>query len=326
MTNSIFSTYRTGENRVTSTILAVFEKINISTVTMILQGLTEDSTLELIKYENQIKTTNSIPDGRISASFDYLVETKIVESSIKKEQIENHCKDLDGITRLLILTPDFSKPKVIDKIDEKYTKKIIWANFDKLINGIDTILEEPLLVDREKFLLSELREFIIGEELTAEDYSRKAVIVPAGFAWSFYQQYGVYRCQPNRTFQPSAYMGFYANGKIQKTFPQILGYVDNLNLVQNDLQQAEIKMLNEAPTQTIRERLTQLKNTVQGDEWDINLKYVILTTIDAEETIQIANSIINDKKSYSGKGTAFVQKQTYVDVDDINGKQYTSEL
>jgi F0F1-type ATP synthase delta subunit len=59
MANSIFSTYSTPENRVTSTILAVFEKINSTTVTRILQVLMEDSTIELIEYENQVKATDS---------------------------------------------------------------------------------------------------------------------------------------------------------------------------------------------------------------------------------------------------------------------------
>jgi hypothetical protein len=328
MANSIFSTYSTPENRVTSTILAVFEKINSTTVTRILQVLMEDSTIELIEYENQVKATDSVPDGRIKGLFDYLIETKVVADSIKKKQIENHCKSLKyDFSRLLILTPDFEYPSILNELDSKYSEKIIWGNFDKIIEGIDSVLQESiLLLDREKFLLLELKEFIINERLTAENYSKKALIVPAGKAWSFYQTYTIYRCQPNRTFKPTSYMGFYADRQIKEYFPKILGYVDSLNIQEDDLTTVPIKMVNGTGEQMVRNRLVQLKNGLQANEWNGYYKYIILTDIKDNATFKNTNPIDNDKTSYSDKGTAFVQKQTYLNIDNINGKKYTSEL
>lgn len=328
MANSIFSTYSTPENRVTSTILAVFEKINSTTVTRILQVLMEDSTIELIEYENQVKASDSVPDGRIKGLFDYVIETKVVADSIKKKQIENHCKSLKyDFSRLLILTPDFGYPSILNEIDGKYSEKIIWGNFDKIIEGIDSVLQESiLLLDREKFLLLELKEFITNERLTAEDYSKKSVIVPAGKAWDFYQTYTIYRCQPNRTFKPTTYMGFYADRQIKEYFPKILGYVDSLNIQEDDLTTISIKTVNGTSEQTVRNRLVELKNRLQADEWNGYYKYIVLTDINDSATLKNTNPIDNDKTSYSDKGTAFVQKQTYLNIDDIKGKKYTSEL
>jgi len=96
MKNSIFSTYSQGENRVTSTIVSVFRKINLSTLQEILKYVLNDSTIELIVFKDQFKKKDkkSVPDARISASFDYLIETKIVRDSLKKNQIEWHLEYL----------------------------------------------------------------------------------------------------------------------------------------------------------------------------------------------------------------------------------------
>lgn len=328
MANSIFSTYTTAENRVTSTILAVFEKLNSSTVTRIFQILMEDSTIELIKYENQVTAPDSRPDGRIKGLFDYIIETKIAPNSIVKKQIIDHCKMLKyDFSKLLVLTPDFNFPNELKKLDQKLKDKIVWCNFDKIIEGIDSVLQDTiLLLDREKFLLLELKEFILNERLTSEDYSKKILIIPAGTAWNFYLNYNVYCCQPNRTFQPSSYMGFYADKQIKETFPKILGYVDNLNIQVDDLNTIKIDVINNSSEQEVRNRIIDLKSKLPSNEFNENHKYIILTDINDQETFKIDSPIINDKTSYSEKSTAFVQKQTYLYIDDLKGKCFTSEL
>lgn len=328
MANSIFSTYSTAENRVTSTILAVFEKLNSSTVTRILQVLMEDSTVELIEYENQVKSYDSVPDGRIKGLFDYIIETKVVANGINKKQIKNHCKFLKyDFSRLLVLTPDFDYPTSLKELDSKYTEKIIWGNFDKIIEGINSVIQESiLLLDREKFLLSELKEFIINKRLTAEDYSKKALIIPAGTAWSFYEKHSIYKCQANRTFQQASYLGFYADKQIKEFFPRILGYIDSLNIQKDDLNKIEITVVNNANEQEIRNRIIEIKNKLNPDDWNENFKFMVLTEKNDKATYKSDNPIDNDKTSYSDKGTAFVQKQTYLNLDDLKGKKYTSEL
>lgn len=77
MNKSIFSTYHNAENRVTSTILAVLERLSNPTLSAIFQGIEGESNFKMITFENQYKNGNSIPDARIFASLDYIIETKI---------------------------------------------------------------------------------------------------------------------------------------------------------------------------------------------------------------------------------------------------------
>lgn len=115
----LFSRYSQGENRVTSTILAVLERLNLVLVEKILQSLMGQSELQMVRYTNQPKRDNAIPDGLISASFAYWIETKTTENSLKKSQLERHLKALDSNgyrdVRLIVLTPDKDKPSVIDE-------------------------------------------------------------------------------------------------------------------------------------------------------------------------------------------------------------------
>lgn len=328
MANSIFSTYSTPENRVTSTILAVFEKLNTATVARILQVLTDDSTLELIEYVNQVKSPDSVPDGRIKGLFDYIIETKVVPNAIKINQIENHLMFLKyDFSKLLILTPDYEYPNVLEGLEQEARDKIIWGNFDKINEGIDSVLQETiLLLDREKFLLLELKGFIINERLISEDYSRKVLIVPAGFAWEFYKSYSIYRCQPNRTFKPTSYLGFYADRQIKQYFPKILGYVDNLNIQKEDLNKISVVTVNGTSEDLIKQKLFIIKSTLKPNEWNEYYKFIILTDLLDQDTFVNANPIDNDKSSYSDKVTAFVQKQTYLNIDQLHGKRLTSEL
>ena len=50
---SIFSSYRQGENRVTSTMLAVFERIGIGLVERIIAAAVGEASLEMVTYANQ---------------------------------------------------------------------------------------------------------------------------------------------------------------------------------------------------------------------------------------------------------------------------------
>jgi hypothetical protein len=70
MPNPLFSRYSQGENRVTASTLAVFERISFALVERILQTLCQEQNLSLLTIKNQFKPKNagSIPDGIIKAS------------------------------------------------------------------------------------------------------------------------------------------------------------------------------------------------------------------------------------------------------------------
>ena len=84
MPNPLFAKFSQGENRVTASILAVFERISFALVERILQILCEDSNIPLLEIRNQfrIKGASGVPDGVIQASFAYWIETKIVQNAI----------------------------------------------------------------------------------------------------------------------------------------------------------------------------------------------------------------------------------------------------
>jgi hypothetical protein len=64
----LFSTYRAGENRVTSSILAVFQRIDLSLVERLLGEASGESSLGLMTFTNQL-TSSAGPDpgGRTAA-------------------------------------------------------------------------------------------------------------------------------------------------------------------------------------------------------------------------------------------------------------------
>ena len=120
---SIFSTYSTGENRVTASFLAVLRSLSLDRIQRVLGALLEQSEFELVAFQNQpSKGAAGIPDAIIQSSCTLLIETKIKRNTVNKKQLDRHLKRLDGATEsnclLLVLTPDTSKPRVFDSIQD----------------------------------------------------------------------------------------------------------------------------------------------------------------------------------------------------------------
>lgn len=334
MNKSIFSTYSQGENRVTSTILSVFSKVNFSTLIQIFQSLLEDDRIELIKFENQIKSSKfkSVPDARISGSFNYLIETKIVRNTLRKKQIEEHLEFLESDkmidSKLILLTPDFKKPKILDQYNDK---EIYWVNFDRLIDAILNSIEgNQFIADREKYLLLELKEFLIESNLLSEDISEKVLIVPASIhARNHYELFKVYICQPNRTFQRSSYMAFYGNNIISKEVPKILAIIENFDLANQDINSVNIDLVEGEKKEEIILRLIELREIVIKEDWklDGSNKLIFLSRNSSEGTKYLENEIINDKRSKDDKRrTAYTQKQTYENLSNLYEARTTSDL
>lgn len=335
---SIFSTYTKNENRVTSTIMGVFSKLSLNSLNYVLQRICgEEDFKELIHFKNQKylgsngenSKSKNIPDAEISANFNYLFETKIVAGEFAKNvnQLEDYMKPASN-KKLIVLTPDLEEPELIVKLNNTY-----WLNFDtlyeilnELLEGKATANEQKLLVfEYEKFLINELLQFFIAENLLAEDFTDRVLVVPANKAWEFYLKSGCYTCQPNRTFRNSNYMAFYSNRKIQQKVPQILGWIDSLNFDENEISFDSIKSTlkrNKHVTtgkadESIKKQLAALsQSNIRGE-----FKVVFLG--DVKELNQVVK---NDKETASGKSTAFTQKQAYVSLKKLQEAKETSEL
>lgn len=332
MSKSIFSTYHKSENRVTSTILAVLERLSNPTLSAFFQGI-EENDFKTIIFDNQYKKGNSVPDARIFAAFEYIIETKIERNKVDCKQLRKHLKN-SKTAKLIVLTPDDKCPRCInDMTNKNICPRIIWCSFDDVYEILRTLKEQVTIIPSEVFLLSELQAFFAEEGLLnagiSAEQEKYALIVPARRAWPFYNEYGIYRCQEDRYFTPTKYMGFYAEQKIQQVFPEIIGYVDSLCLCDDKaIANADVKTCMGTRKEIIA-RLQEFKEKYPNADKqnETPSKYVVLAKKDdVKRVVSISAPIINDKKTSDGKNFGFVLKQVYVAIDELKVKTKTSEL
>ena len=185
-TNPLFSSYRTGENRITASMLAVFERIDIGIVERLLSAATGESALPFVSFTNQIAVRDgSVPDAAISANFRYLFDVKTVRNTLERRQLEQHLEHLEGrFARecLFVLTPDASEPPLFAELDDA---RVIWLSFGGLDQAIDVLLhdETELLAEQARFLLHELRALFTHEGLLSQE---DTVVVAARHAYPEY--------------------------------------------------------------------------------------------------------------------------------------------
>lgn len=334
MTNPLFSTYSQGEDRVTSSILAVFERISFSLVEHILQSLAQEPESSLLTFSNQPKGIASRPDGRIRGSFSYWLETKRVQGAVNKRQLLAHLQALDAEIdverqRLLVLTPDARMPRVILEIDDE---RLTWASFDDLLHVIQEVLEpeegwlvsgQPVITEWERNLLYELVRFLESEGLVGAG-AQQVVVVAARRALDEYFRHSAYICQPNRSFQPCDYIAFYANGKIDRHIPRILATVESVVLDEQAII-SDKGLREELKTQLLAlVRDLQAEGSFRVDEAQ---KVMFLSSSDSDDTLLLPHDIENDLLSDSGRTIAFTQGQRYVPLDKLLAAPLTtSEL
>ena len=85
MPNPVFSTYTQGENRVTSTVIAVLQHINNQLAEDILEALTDESDLSLVSFDNPVMGVDSVPDAAIKSSTALWFETKTSRDAVDRE-------------------------------------------------------------------------------------------------------------------------------------------------------------------------------------------------------------------------------------------------
>ena len=322
----LFSSYSSDEDRVTSTILSVFERLNFNIVESILQKALDEDELNLLVFENQVNTgKGSRPDGEIKAHFRYIFETKIKEKSINQKQLQSHLKEVNNEhDHLVYLTPDEEKPSTL----RKYEKELSWFNFGTLIDSIEeAIQEEKVLSQREEYLLHELTEFILAENLVKEGMTKRVLVIPAKNAIKEYKEHGVYMCQPNRTFRPSRHLAFYHRNKIDTKIPQIYGYIDEVDVKTESYQDIEkrIHFYDESKKEFIKQKYKSIRKTELRERE--NNKILFISQPNDEDTITLSTPIRNDKMSKdNSRRVAYTQNQTYTDIESLKKANKTSDL
>ena len=232
--SSLFSTYRTGENRVTASMLAVFARMDVSRLESLLAAATGEASLQLVAFENQVKESSNggVPDGRISGRFALWIETKTSVGAVNAQQLRRHLAHLragkDLYERLLVITPDPEEPAAIGQLADG---RILWVSFASLVEAIDDVLSDPVEVvsERESVLLRELVQMFEDDGLLATP--ENTVVVAASTAYREYLDFSAYVCQPGRSFRPGlTHMAFYRSKRIEPEIPAILAIRDNVDI------------------------------------------------------------------------------------------------
>lgn len=312
---SIFSTYSTGENRVTASFLAVLRALSLDRMQRLLGSLMEQSEFELIRFENQpAKGGTGVPDAMIQSSVRLLIETKIVRGTVSISQLKRHLARLEETTEsvalLLVLTPDEGRPPEVDEVKDT---RVVWASFAMLDQAIDEMLDDKYEVvsEREAYLLRELQNMLAAEGLLAN--LNDVVIVAARNAWPEYNEFHAYVCQPNRAFQQVSRIGFYSKGVIHPLIPRITAVHDEVEMR---------KGLYQGPLGTLVEHMVETGRRSEGGLF----KVFLLSIPESSDTIHLAGPIPNDKMSKTGKPTAFTMGQRYVASEKLTISKTTSDL
>lgn len=315
MAINIFSTYSTGENRVTASILAVLQSLSLQR-TQRLIGMLLQSDFELVRFENQpAKGGKGVPDASIVSSVRLLIETKRVPNSVDLKQLQQHLKRFDGtseiIKLLLVLTPDDQCPQAVHQLDDQ---RVVWSSFAALDQAINDLIgdDQEIVSEREEFLLRELQAMLLNEGLVAT--ANDVVVVAARDAWPEYNAYHAYICQADRPFRPVQRMAFYTQGQIFPLVPKIREIHHNVEMTPEKHKGELRALINRLLIETPRREKGQAN------------KIMFLSAPNSPETVVLGGPIKNDIVAESGKTIAYTQSQRYTSLERLRAVMKTSEL
>ena len=323
--NPLFSTYRQGENRVTSSMLAVFERIDLTLLETVLAAAAGESSLQMVSFTNQPPGKgHSVPDGRISARFAYWFEVKTTRKALGGVQLQEHLASLGtygGDERLFVVTPDGEQPEVINRIDDR---RLVWFNFRAVYDAIEAALADPVgtVSEQARFLLRELQALLVEDGLVDSD---DVVVVAARFAYGEYLRHGAYVCQPERAFRDGlTHMGFYAEGSIQTHVARIL---DREDLVLFTAEEALRRRGGDERNRRVGEVIQALLSEGRREAGK-HYQVFVLSAPNDPGTVRLPQPIVNDTVTASGRPWAWTMGQRYVSLVGLTrpGMTVTSEL
>lgn len=312
---SLFSTYSTGENRVTASILAVLRALSLRHTERLLGAMLEAPELELLDFSNQVARGGpGVPDAVISGSIRLMIETKTARNAVDIAQLRRHLEKLTAASEttkmLLVLTPDAARPAAMESFPLDVA---VWSSFAALDQAIDELLGDrgEVVSEREAFLLRELQTMFEEENLLAA--ADEVLVVAALWALDEYRDRSAYVCQPNRPFRDVERMAFYTMGEIAPVVPKIVETFEAVEFRRGAYQ----GRLGEVVDALVDRALRQ-----EGRHY----KVMLLTAPDDRETIRLKGPVVNDLTSETGRNIAFTQGQRYVSLARLKAAKTTSEL
>lgn len=331
MPNPLLSSYRGGENRVTGSTMAVFERIDLALVQELLSAaIGAGSELRGVVFENQVSGDGSVPDARISGRFSWWFETKTAIGGYAHEghdrrQVRHHSRLLDEPEAMLfVLTPDPSRPRWFDEldgVDHSAKSRILWLSFADLAEAMNRMISDPTrpIAEQTRFLLSELVALYEADGLLSTD---NTVIVAAREAWPEYQRFAAYICQPNRTFRDGlTHFGFYARGAIQPIVARIERHYVAVPFTREEAHR--LRSTGDTRAAELIDQLLEEGLRTLGEYYDV----LLLSDKDAADTIHLDAPIENDTVTAAGRPWGWTLNQRYTRLDKLrSGVRRTSEL
>lgn len=198
------------------------------------------------------------------------------------------------------------------------------------------MLIDPLEVvsEREAFLLRELQAMFLRDKLLSSE--NDVLVVAARNAWPEYQDFYVYICQPERSFQLVERIAFYSDGQIHPLVPRILKIVEAVQITPESYDEdlrglAERLMDSVAVREVLHEQVRSryavakrlIDNGVVGNE---QVKVMFLSPPNSSETVNLGRSIANDLLSDSGRPSAYTQGHRYASLSRLKSALKTSDL
>ena len=324
--NPLFSTYRAGENRVTSSLIAVFERIDTHLVERVLAAALAEATVTMLTFSNQVTMsgpgTHTVPDASISSNFRWLFEVKTARNALTKRQLVGHLKHLNGSyadERLLAITPDAVHPEVLEELQDPRT---VWTSFSAISDAIDAVLADPseLAGERTEFLLRELQALFRADGLLDFD---DVVVVAARAAYPEFLECPAYICQPGRSFQPGlTHLGFYADGEIKPEIPRIEHMRDQVVFSPEHASHLDTTgMSTDAQVaKVIRWALSTSRRVT-----DQTYKVFVLTEAGSHDTVHLARAIKNTTVTASGRPWAWTLSQRYTSLGALSQNPHTTD-
>lgn len=323
----LFSTYRQGENRVTASMLAVFERISLDALEQLIASASSEATLGFVSFDNQHgRGSRSVPDASIAASFHYLFEVKTARNAVRVDQLGEHLGAFSGSSgadqRLFLITPDGAEPGAVTSVDDP---RVTWFNFVSLSEAIDELLADDsrLLADQEVFLLRELQALFEADGLLSTD---DVVVVAARRAYPEYLRYHAYVCQPSsrRSFRDTAErIGFYHGGAIEPEVPLIVHREGEVVFLPETAQAFETSGApgGDRIAEVIRRTLAD-GTRVHGHSYAVFL----LSAPDDDATLRLPTRVVNAATNASGRTIAWTRGQRYASSERLRAATTTDDL
>lgn len=289
-----FQRYSTKENAVTNNTLLLLSQV-YGTSPDLLENLISEISEDLNfrvgpDFGQQIKGTNSVPDGIVTqANFKIVIETKL-EDNVNQTQLKRHLDSFESeeSQALLILTgrdvAEQLKTDVQEIVKNYNSAKAssiteIWITFQNLIKSIRLVLSDQhyQLSD----LVDDFEEYCAESGLLPRAKFRMRA-VPCGKSFDENMKYGIYYEPPGRTATPYDYLGIYTRKAIRG-----IGKVENR--VQANLRGNNVEIVyNKMNKNVDPEQKQRIKDTVIATRekrgWDISNGHEFIILDDVYKT------------------------------------------